>query len=104
MVMADCPLFFSETLRKSRDTILTSSSSLRGDRSMKPAPFTILAATLFAFATTACWAQQDKAKKVVSPGAYLKKPEAWFTTGEAKRIAGNILSYQSDLGGWPKNT
>ncbi len=35
--------------------------------------------------------------------AYLKNEDAWFATDEAKRIASNILSYQSDLGGWPKN-
>src|SRR3954468_9005192 len=38
------------------------------------------------------------------PRAYLQKPEAWYGSDEAKRIADNILSYQSDLGGWPKNT
>jgi pectate lyase len=37
------------------------------------------------------------------PGRYLRKPDAWFADVEAKRIAANILSYQSDLGGWPKN-
>ena len=36
--------------------------------------------------------------------AYLKKPDAWFASADGKRIAANILSYQSDLGGWPKNT
>ena len=36
--------------------------------------------------------------------AYLKKPDAWFATPEAKTIAASILSYQSDFGGWPKNT
>lgn len=36
--------------------------------------------------------------------AYLKKPAEWFATLEAKTIATTILSYQSDLGGWPKNT
>lgn len=35
---------------------------------------------------------------------YLKKPDAWFATAEAKHVAKIILSYQSDLGGWPKNT
>mgnify|MGYP000438038124 CR=1 FL=1 len=35
---------------------------------------------------------------------YLKKPDAWFATPEAKKIAANILSFQCDLGGWPKNT
>lgn len=35
---------------------------------------------------------------------YLKKPDAWFATPEAKAVAATILSYQSDYGGWPKNT
>lgn len=35
---------------------------------------------------------------------YLKKPDVWFTTQEAKETAANILSYQTELGGWPKNT
>jgi PelA/Pel-15E family pectate lyase len=34
---------------------------------------------------------------------FLKKPVSWFATTEAKAIAANILSYQSDYGGWPKN-
>jgi pectate lyase len=37
------------------------------------------------------------------PGKYLKKPDAWFAGDEARTFAGNILSYQADLGGWPKN-
>jgi PelA/Pel-15E family pectate lyase len=37
------------------------------------------------------------------PGRYLNKPDAWFASDEAKRIAANILSYQADAGGWPKN-
>jgi PelA/Pel-15E family pectate lyase len=37
------------------------------------------------------------------PGQYLKKADSWFAGDEAKRIAINILSYQSKLGGWPKN-
>jgi PelA/Pel-15E family pectate lyase len=48
---------------------------------------------------------------LVSPGAaarggprrYLDKPDAWFATDEAKRITENILSFQADAGGWPKN-
>jgi pectate lyase len=35
---------------------------------------------------------------------YLKKPDAWFAGAQAKTIASNILSYQSDQGSWPKNT
>ncbi|MEI7731357.1 MAG: pectate lyase [Verrucomicrobiota bacterium] len=34
---------------------------------------------------------------------YLKRPDAWYAGEEAKRIGTNILSFQSDLGGWPKN-
>ena len=37
------------------------------------------------------------------PRTYLSKPDAWFAGAEAQRIAANILSYQADLGGWPKN-
>ncbi|MEA3212905.1 MAG: hypothetical protein QOE70_5962 [Chthoniobacter sp.] len=33
----------------------------------------------------------------------LKKPDSWLATDEAKTVAANILSYQSDYGGWPKN-
>lgn len=36
--------------------------------------------------------------------AYLKKPDEWFASAEGGRIAGHIISYQSELGGWPKNT
>jgi PelA/Pel-15E family pectate lyase len=37
------------------------------------------------------------------PQRYLDKPDDWFATDEAKRLAENILSYQADAGGWPKN-
>jgi pectate lyase len=37
------------------------------------------------------------------PRKYLKRPDAWFAGEEARQVADNILSYQSDLGGWPKN-
>ena len=36
-------------------------------------------------------------------GAFLRRPEAWFASEEAVRISGNILSWQSEEGGWPKN-
>ncbi|MFM9000803.1 MAG: pectate lyase [Opitutia bacterium] len=39
-----------------------------------------------------------------SPRRYLRKPEAWYASDEARRIAANILSFQTDAGGWPKNT
>ena len=31
-------------------------------------------------------------------------PDAWFKSDEAKKIAANVLSHQSPLGSWPKNT
>ncbi len=34
---------------------------------------------------------------------YLKKDDAWFASDEARRIAANILSWQSEQGSWPKN-
>ncbi|HCS51514.1 MAG TPA: hypothetical protein DIW81_07950, partial [Planctomycetaceae bacterium] len=37
------------------------------------------------------------------PKDYLKRPDAWFAGEEAERMGTNILSYQSELGGWPKN-
>ncbi|MES2657935.1 MAG: pectate lyase [Verrucomicrobiota bacterium] len=35
---------------------------------------------------------------------YLKKSDEWFASPDGRRIAANIVSYQSDSGGWPKNT
>ncbi len=37
------------------------------------------------------------------PAAYLNRSPDWFAGDEAKQIADNILSYQADAGGWPKN-
>jgi len=37
------------------------------------------------------------------PARYLGKPDAWFASDEGKRVADNVLSYQADAGGWPKN-
>lgn len=37
------------------------------------------------------------------PKKYLAKPDSWFAGDEATQVAANILSFQSELGGWPKN-
>jgi PelA/Pel-15E family pectate lyase len=34
---------------------------------------------------------------------YEQKSNDWFNSGEAKRVAENILSYQDQYGSWPKN-
>jgi len=36
--------------------------------------------------------------------AHLKKNDDWFRSDEAKRIAANILSWQTPRGDWPKNS
>src|SRR5262245_27011148 len=35
--------------------------------------------------------------------AILRQPSSWYSTSEALRIADNVLLYQRDSGGWPKN-
>lgn len=35
---------------------------------------------------------------------YLGRSDDWFASPDARRIAESILSFQSPLGGWPKNT
>jgi pectinesterase len=32
-----------------------------------------------------------------------KMPDSWFGSDEAKQVTGNVLLYQRDIGGWPKN-
>lgn len=48
-------------------------------------------------------ATHASADAVDGPRKYLKKPESWYAGSEAREISENILSHQSDLGGWPKN-
>ena len=37
------------------------------------------------------------------PRQYLDKPAEWYAGEEAKAVAKNLLTFQSSLGGWPKN-
>ena len=61
------------------------------------AGFSVLVATVSFLLAVATAGAADRVS------AYLKKPEAWLTGDEAKAIADNVLSYQSEEGGWPKN-
>ncbi|HEY6228554.1 MAG TPA: pectate lyase [Verrucomicrobiae bacterium] len=36
--------------------------------------------------------------------SYLARSDEWFRGDEATKIAGNILSWQTEVGDWPKNT
>ncbi|WP_193213139.1 pectate lyase [Luteolibacter marinus] len=38
-----------------------------------------------------------------SPDELLKKPDAWFRSGEGRETAAIVLSWQSPEGSWPKN-
>jgi len=35
---------------------------------------------------------------------FLRHPEAWFASAEARQVAAIVLSFQCESGGWPKNT
>lgn len=50
-----------------------------------------------------CFGVCELAAKDRGPRQFLDKPTSWFASDEAKHIADNILSHQSDLGGWPKH-
>src|SRR5690349_8845857 len=46
---------------------------------------------------------QQPGRRFTWSDALKQKPD-WFTTPDALRIADNLLLYQRDSGGWPKNT
>jgi pectate lyase len=50
-----------------------------------------------------CLAAGGAAPAASGARKYLGKPADWYRGDEAKRVAANVLSYQADLGGWPKN-
>jgi PelA/Pel-15E family pectate lyase len=67
---------------------------------MKRQTFSVLVILL---ATLPSQAAKKASKSDGGPRQYLDKPDDWFAGPDAKEIATNILSYQSSLGGWPKN-
>lgn len=48
-----------------------------------------------------CVNAQEKSKKW--PDLIMKSYSAWFGSEEGRKIADNVLLYQRDIGGWPKN-
>jgi PelA/Pel-15E family pectate lyase len=59
-----------------------------------------------------CWIALALACPILWPGAataqnrvggYLTKADDWFAGDEARKVVANLLSWQSPLGGWPKN-
>lgn len=55
---------------------------------------------LFTFMIGICTVHAEKN----TTANYLKKDDAWFSKEEARTIAQTLLTYQSESGGWPKNT
>src|SRR5947209_19002946 len=68
-----------------------------GPRSVRPRAASVVSLALLAFFAGESASAASGAQK------YLKKPDDWFKSDDARAVAANILSYQSDLGGWPKN-
>jgi len=57
-----------------------------------------------AFILTACFCGSTSLTHAAGGAQqFLKMPDDWFAGAEAERLAENILSHQSDRGGWPKN-
>jgi pectate lyase len=66
-------------------------------------PFCGQGAALLLAAGALLLAAPGRASAADGPRKYLKNADDWFAGDEARRVAANILSHQSDLGGWPKN-
>ncbi|HEV2861286.1 MAG TPA: pectate lyase [Pyrinomonadaceae bacterium] len=66
-------------------------------------PVIALAAALCLFAATAAAQQTAPAPAAVKWSDALKQKPDWYSTDEAVRVADNVLLYQRDSGGWPKN-
>lgn len=50
------------------------------------------------------WATvSDVRAKERGVAAYVNRPSAWYASPQGRHIAANVLSWQSELGGWPKN-
>jgi pectinesterase len=50
-------------------------------------------------------APNEEHKKITDWNKFIvSKDDNWFATEEAQKVAENVLLYQRDFGGWPKNT
>ncbi|MCA1622178.1 MAG: pectate lyase [Acidobacteria bacterium] len=71
------------------------------------APRAALVAIIFAAVGATALAQTQQAPgnspAVIKWQNALKQKPEWYATGEALRVADNLLVYQREVGGWPKN-
>src|SRR5680860_25141 len=58
---------------------------------------------LFLFLSNNIIFAQQKTDDLRWPEVVLNQPNEWYGTAEAVEIAENVLLYQRDIGGWPKN-
>lgn len=61
------------------------------------------ALTLVVFASAAHAQTGDKSSAVIKWRDALRQKSEWYASAEAARVADNLLLYQRDSGGWPKN-
>lgn len=59
---------------------------------------------IYFLATNLVQAQDDNFFRKKWTDVALNMPEKWYGSDESKRIAENVLLYQRNIGGWPKNT
>jgi len=70
---------------------------------MRNTPFALLSLAMLLFLANESVAQTtylDKSWTYVAT----KMPEEWYGSEESLKVAENVLLYQRDIGGWPKNT
>ena len=62
-------------------------------------------AFVFAITLVVCVVHPTPAQQspTIHWAAILKQPSSWYATPEALRVADNVLLYQRNAGGWPKN-
>lgn len=65
---------------------------------MKNLKYSFVAFFFFIFLSSLAQDKQKTWKEIVE-----NSDESWFASEEAKRVADNVLLYQRDIGGWPKN-
>src|SRR6478736_3837769 len=69
-------------------------------KKMKKMKVTIIVIALVFGLNTSIYSQINNPKWA---SMIVEKEPAWFATPEAKEIAENVLLYQRNIGGWPKN-
>ena len=70
---------------------------------MKRFPVTILITPLLLLITSASFCQPPPISQLPWKYVATQMPDSWYGSDESIRVAGNVLLYQRDIGGWPKN-